>query len=217
MYQHCFNSAPLQALFKIVGFNFKWCRISSGLSTEFWFSDCSLKLWILRDRWIYVIWLIVTDGTKFLAWELSVNRHKIIILFIKLTAGLITPSFATSRYRIWGKLNDYLIFSPSSVLSITLGVIILQCGRKFCMKVWKLRILSSTEDSFAQLLVPIYTIIVSVNFFNKSLRYWSISSTDAPGKGRTFTGYFVDSLFLSMPDINRNQLWFWGLILDVII
>ena len=65
------------------------------------------------------------------------------------------------------------------------------------MKTLRLKILSSPtqEDSFTQLFVPTSQIIVWGYFCNKGRRLWYVSSTDTPGKGQTFTGYFFDNLF----------------------
>ena len=86
--------------------------------------------------------------------------------------------------------------------------------------------MSSTtlEDSFTQLFALTCKIIVSEHFCNNGHRLWCISSADAPGKGRTFTGYFFDNLFPSIPDIIespvikivfRDHLWIWSLLVGV--
>ena len=114
---------------------------------------------------------------------------------------------------------------PSSFLLITMKIITLRYGREFWIKVF--RILSSTtrEDSFTQLFVPTCKIIVSGHFYNKGRRYWWISAADAPGKRRTFTGYFFDNFCSSKPDIIESpviklvfhdHLWIWSLLLGVL-
>ena len=73
---------PIANLFIL--FNFKGCRISSRLSSKFWFSDCSLNCRFWETDVSASFGLTVTDETKSVAWILSINRHKLRILLIKL-------------------------------------------------------------------------------------------------------------------------------------
>ena len=88
-------------------FSLKWCRISSGLPSEFRFLYCSLNgEFQVTDASFE---LTVTDATKLVAWKLSVNCDKLLILLIKFMARLPDPLSIRCKP-----------FSPSHYLQILL-------------------------------------------------------------------------------------------------
>ena len=150
--------------------------------SKFWFSDCSVNFafWgtglSVFGLTMELHGLTVTNEITSVVWKLSFNRHKPVILWTTFMVSLPEPLSARCRPFLPKHFLSILLLTTIEfngiqiiiyvfhcktrfsiiVLPITVKIINLHCGREFCMKILRLRILCSTtrQDWFTQLFVP---------------------------------------------------------------